>query len=181
MHAYLHLAAPLEDIRGLKPFVAGASNSWAIALLLVMAAALAGALFYLARREPLEEPPIEAPAELPLTLRGRLDALRQNRLNEMAEAIRFCDHLNEILRDFLLQRYGMSTKRLTSSELLNELSRRKVPDYVRTHMETVFSACDLVKFAKVRLDSSELHQHLTTAYLILELSESSSDTFEASR
>lgn len=174
----LHVAAPVEDIRGLKPFLAGGANPWAIAFLLIMAAVLAGMLYYLSRRQPTDEVMIvEAPTDAPLTLRGRLDALRSYRLSEMSEAIRFCDQLSEILRDFLLQRYGLSTKRLTSSELLSELLRRGVSEQVRKHLESVFAACDLVKFAKVRLDSTELHQHLTTAYLILELSESANDSF----
>lgn len=174
----LHVAAPVEDIRGLKPFLAGGANGWAIAFLIIMGIVLAGVLYYLSRRAPADEVEIvEAPTEAPLTLLGRLDALRTHRLNDISEAIRYCDQLSEILRDFLLQRYGLSTRRLTSSELLSELERRQVPEQVCRYLETVFAACDLVKFAKVRLDSTELHQHLTTVYLILELSESSHDSF----
>ena len=169
------LAASLEDIRGLKPFLSGGANPWAIALLLVLAAVLAATLYYLAQREPTAEMPLAPLPTRPQTLRERLDALRQHPLNEMGEAIRFSEQLSEILRDFLLQRYGLSGKRLTSSELLQELERRHVPEIVRFHLASVFAACDLVKFAKVRLANAELHQHLTTAYLLLEFNESAAD------
>ncbi|HEY9857058.1 MAG TPA: hypothetical protein V6D05_15045 [Stenomitos sp.] len=161
------LAAPLEDIRGLKPFLTAGPNPWAIALLAIVGAVLAGVFWYLARQAASDdEETVVAPPQAPKTIRARLDALKK--LVEAGDTIRFCDHLSEILRDFLLQRYGLSSRRLTSSEVLAELERRRVPNAVHQHLESIFAACDLVKFAKVRLDRNELREHLTTAYLVLE-------------
>lgn len=160
------LAAPLEDIRGLKPFLTAGLNPWAIALVAIVAAVVAGVFWYLARQAVTEDEPVVAPAQAPKTIRARLDALKK--LIESGDTIRFCDQLSEILRDFLLQRYGLSSRRLTSSEVLLELERRRVPNAVHQHLASIFAACDLVKFAKVRLDRTELREHLTTAYLVLE-------------
>lgn len=159
------LAAPLEDIRGLKPFLTAGPNPWAIALVAIVAAVLAAVFWYLARQQATDLEPVAAP-QAPRTLRARLDALKK--LVEAGDTIRFCDQLTEILRDFLLQRYGLSSRRLTSSEVLVELERRRVPNAVYQHLESIFAACDLVKFAKVRLEAAELREHLTTAYLVLE-------------
>lgn len=160
------LAAPLEDIRGLKPFLTAGLNPWAIALVAIVLAIVAGVFWYLARQAAAIDAPPVVPVQAPRTLRSRLDALKK--LAESGDTLRFCDQLTEILRDFLLQRYGLSSRRLTSSEVLVELERRRVPDAVHRHLESIFAACDLVKFAKVRLDRSELRAHLTTAYLVLE-------------
>lgn len=160
------LAAPLEDIRGLKPFLTAGPNPWAIALVAIVAAVVALVFWYLARQQASDEEAVVAPAQAPKTIRARLDALKK--IAEAGDTIRFCDQLTEILRDFLLQRYGLSSRRLTSSEVLVELERRRVPNAVHQHLESIFAACDLVKFAKVRLDRTELREHLTTAYLVLE-------------
>lgn len=159
------LAAPLEDIRGLKPFLTASPNPWAIALVAIVAAIVAGVFWYLARQQASPEAPAAAP-HAPKTLHARLDALKK--LADAGDTLRFCDQLSEILRDFLLQRYGLSSRRLTSSEVLVELERRRVPNAVYQHLESIFAATDLVKFAKVRLEAAELREHLTTAYLVLE-------------
>lgn len=161
---------PIEDIRGLKPFWSFGLEPQAILLLLLVLGILAFVFYYLARQSVVERPVMLA-AEPPKTIRGRLDALRASRLAEKGDAAKFCDQLSEILRDFILARYGVSSRRLTSSELLAELARRRIPGAVSSHLESVFTACDLVKFAKVRLQETELHQHLTAAYLILEFAE----------
>lgn len=163
-------AAPLEDIRGLKPYLGTTPSPWALALVLAVALVVGFALFYLSRRpaEAASDTTGASPSKAPKTPRGRLDALKASQLADRGEAARFCDQLSEILRDFVLHRYGLSTRRLTSSELLAELSEQRVPMAVLDHLDTIFAACDLVKFAKVRLAPTELLQHLTSAYLVLE-------------
>lgn len=163
-------AMPLEDIRGLKPYWSIGPDPHAIFLVLVILGVLAFVFYYLARQGGVE-PAVTILSEAPKTIRGRLDSLRASRLAEKGDAAKFCDQLSEILRDFILARYGVSSRRLTSSELLAELARRRIPGAVSSHLEAVFTACDLVKFAKVRLQETELHQHLTAAYLILEFAE----------
>lgn len=134
--------------------------------MVIVLAIMAGVFWYLARQAATVNAPVAAPTQAPKNLRARLDALKK--LAEAGDTLRFCDQLTEILRDFLLQRYGLSSRRLTSSEVLHELERRRVPSAVQQHLESIFAACDLVKFAKVRLDRNELRAHLTTAYLVLE-------------
>ncbi|MBO9541923.1 hypothetical protein J7643_15150 [bacterium] len=168
--AALLAAAPLEDIRGLKPYLAPGPAPWALLLVVAVGLVMAFVFFYLARRAPGEEQEAvaSAPVKGPKTPRGRLDALKASQLADRGEAAKFCDQLSEILRDFVLHRYGLSTRRLTSSELMAELAERRIPMAVLDHLDAVFAACDLVKFAKVRLAPTELLQHLTSAYLVLE-------------
>ncbi|HEY9899384.1 MAG TPA: hypothetical protein V6D00_09405 [Pantanalinema sp.] len=163
-------AGALEDIRGLKPYLAPGPAPWALLLVLAMALVLALVFFYLSRRasDEASDEVAAAPAKGPKTPRGRLDALKASQLADRGEAAKFCDQLSEILRDFVLHRYGLSTRRLTSSELLLELEARRIPMAVQDNLSTIFAACDLVKFAKVRLSPTELLQHLTSAYLVLE-------------
>lgn len=170
MHPAILAAAPLEDIRGLKPYLGTTPGPWALLLVLAVALVLGFVVFYLARRVPADAAGevATAPAKGPKTPRGRLDALKASQLADRGEAAKFCDQLSEILRDFVLHRYGLSTRRLTSSELMAELAERRIPMAVLDHLDAIFAACDLVKFAKVRLAPTELLQHLTSAYLVLE-------------
>jgi len=87
------------------------------------------------------------------------------------EAAKFCDQLSDILRDFLLQRYGLGSRRLISSELLEELGARGIPVGVLSHVEAIVTSCDLVKFAKVRLGAHELTEALTATYVVLDLAD----------
>lgn len=157
------------DIRGLKPFLATEPN-WPVVVLfaLVGALALAGAARMLWKRPaPVSTVRPPSPSAPPPTIRGRLDALRASGLIESGAATQVCDQLSEILRDFLRQRYGLSSRRLTTSEIMGELRRRGSDSFCRA-VEEVLECCDLVKFAKVRLDAMALQQALTTAYLVLE-------------
>jgi len=165
------LVVASDDLRGLKPFMATDPN-WPLILLFALLglAALGYALSLLMRRPkrvPAARPPLAASAEPPLTIRSRLDAIRLSGLIEAGSAAPFCDQLSEILRDFLRQRYGLSSRRLTTSEIMNEI-RRRAPDAVCRSLEDVLVCCDLVKFAKVQPDTIGLQQALTTAYLVLE-------------
>lgn len=161
----------VDDIRPLKPFLASDPNGPLIALFaLIGLAALGYALSLLWRsRKPAPAPrgPVQAPAEPPQTIRGRLEALRTSGMMDGAHAVAFCDQLSEILRDFLRQRYGLSSRRLTTSEIMLSL-RQRSPETVCRSVEDVLVCCDLVKFAKVDMDAMGLQQALTTAYLVLE-------------
>lgn len=165
------LAAVSEDIRGLKPFLATEPN-WVLILLLIGfgVVVLAVAFRLLAQRTsptaPIRPPAASRVAD-PVTIRGRLDALRASGLIEAGSAIQVCDQLSEILRDFLRQRYGLSSRRLTTSEIMSELRRRGSEPLCRS-VEDVLECCDLVKFAKVHVDAMGLQQALTTAYMVLE-------------
>lgn len=165
------LVAASEDIRGLKPFLASEPN-WPLiaffALLGLLALGYAVSMVVRPRKKPsAPRPPAAAPADPPQTIRGRLDALRASGLIEDGAAIPFCDQLSEILRDFLRQRFGLSSRRLTTSEIMHEL-RRRGPDALCRSVEEVLVSCDLVKFAKVQVEAMDLQQALTSAYLVLE-------------
>ena len=166
------LAAASEDIRDLKPFLASDPNWLLIAILIGIGLAALGYALSLALRPrkspaPGKSPPVAGPGETPHTIRGRLDALRASGLIESGAAIPFCDQLSEILRDFLRQRYGLSSRRLTTSELMHSL-RQRASDSVCRAVEDVLVSCDLVKFAKVEVDAMGLQQTLTSTYLVLE-------------
>lgn len=170
------MQAPVEDIRALKPFLTG-DPPW---VLLVVAIAIALGLAWLAwtlsrPKESKRPASVTRRSSEPRTLRGRLDALRKSGLIEQGASAKVCDELSDIIRDFLRQRYGMLSRRLTTSELLAELERRGVPEGILNGVAEIARACDLVKFAKIRLDAMELRQHLTTAYLVIDSHERLSD------
>lgn len=175
------LVTAADEIRGLKPFLATEPHWLLIGFFALLGlAALAAAFSMLGRRPP--RPPSKRPAVAAaggsLSTRERLDALRQSGLIEQGAAAPFCDQLSEIMRDFLRLRFGLSSRRLTTSEIMLSL-RQRAPEAVCREVEETLVSCDLVKFAKVHMDAMGLQQALTTAYLAVETAELGSARGEA--
>lgn len=167
------LVTASDDIRGLKPFLAVEPNWPLIAFFALLGLASLVLAFSMLGRRPAKRAPKRPPASptgsMPST-KERLDALRKSGLVEQGAAAPFCDQLSEIMRDFLRQRFGLSSRRLTTSEILQSL-RQRAPESVCRSVEDALVSCDLVKFAKVNLDTMGLQQALTTAYLAVEAAE----------
>lgn len=176
------LVAVSEDIRDLKPFMATEPNGPLILLFVILGLAALGLALAMAvrpRKRPAPvRPPVQPTEEPAPSIRGRLDDLRNSGLIESGAAIAFCDQLSEILRDLLRQRYGLSSRRLTTSEILQSL-RSRGSQALCGAVEEVLVSCDLVKFAKVQADAMSLQQALTAAYLALEYADEAPRRHEA--
>lgn len=150
----------MTDIRGLKPLVDFSPEALGI-LLLLSVLALVGLFVHWALRQ---KPASPRSPKRSLSIKQRLDLLRSKHPSPEL----FCATLSEIMRDFLKLRYGLHCRRLTTTEIVEEMRKREIPSRVIEHLEGILEACDLVKFAKVVPDPVALEGHLTTAYLVLE-------------
>ena len=173
---WLCAAAPAlaaEDLRPLKPAVG--PNLWLPALLAAIAVLAAVGILSRARGRLLKSAGL-APASVEgsapqarMTLRARLEQVRDARWIEDGSHLRACDSIAEVMRDLARARWVVSTPRLTTAELLGELAARGADRAVTAPLADVLEACDLVKFAGARFRADDLRGHLDTAFVLVDV------------
>lgn len=141
------IAAPLEDIRDIRPALPiPAPASWG-PWLAVGGGALAlalGATLLLRRRKE---------RALGLTDRtlARLAAARAH--VDAGDAYAFATHLSEILRGYVEARFGLPATQRTTPEFLQDLAGQDIPEIVerRDDLYEFLDACDAAKYARYEL------------------------------
>jgi hypothetical protein len=165
------LLAAAEGLRPLKPAVG--PNLWLPALIGILAlAVLAGVLSRLMRRVAPESPRLAVEAEMPAppaTLRLRLERIRDSGWIEAGAHLKVCDAIAEVMRDFARSRFVVSSPRLTTAELLGEISARGADRAITRPLEEVLEACDLVKFAHASVRAEDLRGHIDTAIVLVDV------------
>ena len=140
MKDIMDIKAPL--VYGMDPALVR-NLAWGLA-----AALLLGALFLawrLWRRKQSPGPQPEPAPQIPpedLAL-GRLDALSGQNLSDK----QFYFRLSEILRAYLMGRYGIGALEMTTEELLPQVARSNICDDHRQGLRRFFIHSDAVKFA----------------------------------
>lgn len=164
-------ALAAEDLRPLKPAVG--PNLWLPVVLAAVAILVVVGLLSRARGRLLKTPgaaPEEVAIALPRqSLRSRLERVRDARWIEDGSHLKACDAIAEVMRDLARSRWVVSTPRLTTAELLGELSARGADRAVTAPLGDVLEACDLVKFAGARFRSEDLRGHLDTAFVLVDV------------
>jgi hypothetical protein len=141
-----------------------------IALVYVVLAALVfGLLGALAARELARRrrartpPPPPRPAwEIALEALARLRDERDRGLDE-AGIEAWADAVSDVLREYLGARYGFDGLESTTDELVASLHAREPSDARLENVRGFLRECDLVKFAKARLELAELDRLLDAA------------------
>ncbi|MFH1739191.1 MAG: hypothetical protein ABIH23_09290 [bacterium] len=109
-------------------------------------------LIFLRRREEVEvslEPPLP-PHERALMA---LNALRENTdLLAQGKCKEFSMRLSSIVRIYIHGRWGIVALDRTTEEVLAELRKEGTTDFVQRKCFDIFSACDLMKFAREKTD-----------------------------
>lgn len=107
-------------------------------------------------------------AVLPESLRARLDKVRQARWIEQGMHTQACDAMADVIRDLARARWAVSSRRLTTSELLDEIGLRGADEALIRPISDVLFACDLVKFAGAKPASEDLRLQFETAILLVD-------------
>ncbi|MGN0086365.1 MAG: BatD family protein [Alloprevotella sp.] len=126
----------------------------ACALWVLLLAALACAM-RLSDSRPLEKR-IVIPAPEPAH-RPAISAIEEIRRHEPADvdALRhYYDRLTDVLRTYILQRFGVGAKEMTSAEIVERLAQINDPSALR-ELREILETADLVKFAKHNIDATE--------------------------
>ncbi len=113
----------------------------------------------------------EAPAE-PQDLRPadvialeRLDQIKDEKIWQQGRSKEFHTQLTDVLRDYIVRRYGVEAVESTSTEILNELQPEfKKDKETLAVLKAIFALADLVKFAKYKPIMNEDERALSQAY-----------------
>ena len=161
----LALAAGPGALKPLKPDVVPGIPWLAFAGFALLGLALATLL----RRRKPARPSQSAPSiRTPQAWRARLERARHEGWIDRGEQVKVCEALSDAVRHLALARFGVGSLRLTTAELLSELEAHGAPASFCDPAQDVLSACDLVKFAGVRLDVTELKGYLETALILVQ-------------
>lgn len=160
-----------DDLRPLKPAVG--PNLWLPLLVAVVLVLVAVGLLSRARGRLLPAPgsaPSDDVVAVPRqSLRSRLERVRDEGWIEQGAHLKACEAIAEVMRDLARTRWVVSTPRLTTAELLGELSERGADRAVTAPLGDVLEACDLVKFAGARFRPEDLRGHLDTAFVLVDV------------
>ena len=126
---------------------------------------------------PIREKEIRPPHEVALE---RLENLKNSNLLQNGEIKAYYIELSEIIRKYIGGRYFIVALEMTTTEVLDKLSHANLSKDDFVLFQTLFTRCDLVKFAKVIPSEKEHDENWQMAFELVErtkliLTESSSD------
>jgi hypothetical protein len=110
---------------------------------------------------PVRAEPLLPPHEIAL---DALDRLTASDLRVRGETMAFTVEITEIIRRYIGGRYFVVAMEMTTTEVLDGLSRARLDEDVFGLFESFFRGCDLVKFAKHVPSDAELDGTVKTAY-----------------
>jgi hypothetical protein len=156
--------ADIRDIKGLVPIPMGRWWLWALIAIVVVVAVIW--LIWWLRRAAQKKPVAIAPLPLTpydlavLSLRRLLD----EKLMERGLVDEFYTRLSDIARHYLEGRFQLHAPDRTTEEFLYEVSRNNA--LTQEHKDllgTFLQECDLVKFAKLRPDTTDMKRAFDAA------------------
>jgi hypothetical protein len=158
-----------SDIRGLKGQRI-LTSWWTPVLWLILLGLLIMLVLFLLRKrrqrvDSVSLEPLRPAHEVALM---ELEALQSKGLIEQGKIKEFYIELSNILRRYMDRRYTIESLDRTTEELISEMrSKRVEPDVIRM-IRNVLVECDLVKFAKLRPQVSEIDLVHKTAVQFIE-------------
>lgn len=111
-------------------------------------------IVYLIRRPKKDAPEPDEPAHI-RALR-KLDGLRGDRLWAPEKQKLFYSEVTDVLRSYIVSRYGVDAMEMTTAEILDGLKGKDVPAELYLELKELFETSDYVKFAKMTATEEEL-------------------------
>ncbi len=122
---------------------------YAVAILVILAVCL-----IMMRKKASEGPVSREPAHI-VALR-KLDKYRGNRLWAPDKQKSFYSGITDILREYIVARFGVDAVEMTTAEIFSALEKAGEPDAsLRDEARALFERADLVKFAKYVADDGD--------------------------
>lgn len=100
----------------------------------------------------------------------KLEALRDEKLWQQGETKLYYSKLTEILREYLDNRYGISSLEMTTSETLAALLKTGFKrEWAYDTLKKILTGSDLVKFAKFKPEPAENDQHFQDSWQFVDI------------
>ncbi|MDO9547691.1 MAG: hypothetical protein Q7J65_01840 [Candidatus Marinimicrobia bacterium] len=155
-----------KDIK--PPFAIRKIVPWTVIIFgLLITAILFGWWFYYRRWKmqqpptPLDEHYLEAPH---VTAFRKLDELKSRPHKAEAETRQYYFKISEIVREYLERRFFIKALEMTTREIMNTFHDLDVETGIDVEYKTLFNGLDLVKFAKMIPEASEMITYWDLAY-----------------
>jgi hypothetical protein len=148
------------------PLTLGEVLPWVLILIVVAAAAWYGYKLFRKLKRPVDQPEAEViPDPAHVVAFRALEKLKEEQLWQKGEIKQYYTRLSEIVREYLENRYGISSLELTTVETLDKLRKTgfREDDTFRM-LRTVLTGSDLVKFAKYFPEAQENELHYNYAW-----------------
>ncbi|MFY0529450.1 hypothetical protein ACN28I_41910 [Archangium gephyra] len=160
------------DLKDIQPPTEVAIRSWTLlwGLLGLLAAIVVGLVAWRLFQKYRNRPLAEVKPLLPLDVRTRqaLDTLESEDLPAKGKVKDFYFRLSEIIRGYLGERYGFDALECTSSELMQELRRKKPLQFPEDGLMRFVSESDLVKYARAESTPESCREALAFGYELLD-------------
>lgn len=160
----IDIKAPLEIPRDWSRHIFWGSIGLAVLVIL-------GSAWYLYRRYkagksllPLREEKVRPAHEVALEA---LDRLTDSTLIDDRRYKDFYIELSEIIRRYIEGRYRIIAVEMTTTQLMQSITERALPQDIQELIHTFLNECDLVKFAKYIPAADEHTENVTMAYDII--------------
>ncbi len=146
---------------------------WRITLIVLAVIAVAVIAFFAYRywqkhrKNAGDEAPVEPQDLRPADVIAleRLDQIKDEKIWQQGRSKEFHTQLTDVLRDYIVRRYGVEAVESTSTEILNELQPEfKKDKETLAVLKAIFALADLVKFAKYKPIVNEDERSLSQAY-----------------
>ncbi len=138
---------------------------------LLAAVALVAILYSILRRMRNHQPAVEngKPREAPHVVAIRkLEQLKNQKVWQNNKHKLYYTRLTEILREYIMGRYGISAREMTSDEILDAVREVHLDPTDFAYLERVLKEADMVKFAKVVPEPEQNETAYSEAYYFVE-------------
>ncbi|WP_375767126.1 hypothetical protein NR798_36395 [Archangium gephyra] len=160
------------DLKEIQPPTEVTIPSWTLAWVLagLLTAAGFGLMVWRVLRKYRKHRVAQVKPLLPLDVRTRqaLDILKSEDLPAKGKVKDFYFRLSEIIRGYLGERYGFDALECTSSELMQELRRKKPLQFPEDGLMRFVSESDLVKYARAESTPESCREALAFGYELLD-------------
>ena len=118
-----------------------------------------------------EKPELDYDPSIPphILAKEALLQLQHEKLWQKGELKLYHSRLTDILRTYIERKYGFPAMEMTTSEILDELERRKFDNELSSDLKKILELADLVKFAKYHPLPDENATSMTLALKFVEL------------
>ena len=154
----------IKDIKGPILIQEGSTTLVFVGLLLILLIGLF--LLYWIRMKKKKIPRPLPPHEIAL---AALERLKRKGVPGAEGTESFCVELSRIIREYLDRRFGPGRSEMTTEECLRKIQETEIiPDEAQSHLKTLLTHCDLVKFAGQKPSPEEADTILKMAQRMIE-------------
>lgn len=149
-----------------------------IYLVFVAIALIAFIIWRLKQNKPIFPQKIQPEPDPYEVAMSGLEKIKSEKLWQKDQEKEFQTELTDVLRTYLLKRFGIEAIEMTSDEILDEVMRNDECKPLHDELRYILKSADMVKFAKMKLAPDESEKSIQNAFEFLEKTKKEETTEE---